>query len=43
MHRQIVGIEALSIKILESNHLVSKIEVYDSVESTQTIAKTKPC
>lgn len=26
-------------KALESNHLVSKIEVYDSVESTQTIAK----
>lgn len=26
-------------KVLESNHLVSKIEVYDSVESTQTIAK----
>ena len=26
-------------KVLESNHLVSKIEVYDSVASTQTIAK----
>lgn len=26
-------------KALESNHLVSKIEVYDSVESTQTLAK----
>ncbi|PTK39629.1 biotin--[acetyl-CoA-carboxylase] ligase [Staphylococcus hominis] len=29
----------ISNKVLESNHLVSKIEVYDSVESTQTIAK----